>query len=299
MREIRLLTTQKCNYNCIMCHGEGLQEKKKDLLSPADFAFLFKVGKERMGMETTTLTGGEPLVRRDIITIAKNLYEEGAQTTLTTNGRLLSERVEIGGFLKKVNVSIHSMDREKYEGIVRIPGSFDRTMAGLRVFREANPDLPIVFNTTCILGVNSDKDSFLSLIGFAKDIGASIKNIELFPVSLPNAVRNEEVATILSGMGFKPNSLDLRRLQFTNGETSVVLTKIFCSEAKGKADPGVFCHAQNDLFVSPDGKAKPCRENPEEIDLLPPIKRRDTTALETGLRNAFDQIGKRCVYKKS
>ena len=76
-RELRFLVTQRCNYNCVFCHGEGLQSTKNDLLTPEDIRFLYSVGRECYGITTATLTGGEPLVRKDIIDIANGIVKTG------------------------------------------------------------------------------------------------------------------------------------------------------------------------------------------------------------------------------
>ena len=78
-RELRFLVTQACNYDCVFCHKEGLQSSKKALLFAEDYRYLFKVAKEHLGWTTTTLTGGEPLVRNDIENIIAELYKELSQ----------------------------------------------------------------------------------------------------------------------------------------------------------------------------------------------------------------------------
>lgn len=296
-KEIRLLVTQDCNFRCEMCHGEGLQTEKEATMSPHDFAFVFKVGKEKLGMDTTTLTGGEPLFRKDIVEIARLLHEEGAKITLTTNGRLLSERQEIGQYLSKINISIHSLDRAKYESLVRIPGSFDGAMESIKQFREQYPDLPIVINTTCIRGFNSEIEDFAKMIEFAKSINASIKVIELFPQDLPNAIKLAEIAETLSTLGFSTLSEEVRRYKLSDGQTDITLTRIFCSEALESGSPAEFCNSNNDLFLSPDGSAKPCRNDEMEIDLNPALKSKDEQELTLKLEEAFSCLGCRCVYQ--
>lgn len=103
-RELRFLVTQKCNYNCVFCHGEGLQSKKSDLLKPDDIRFLYSVGRDCFGVTTTTLTGGEPLIRTDIVDIAHELKKENCDITITTNGSLLERCMYIGNYIKCINL---------------------------------------------------------------------------------------------------------------------------------------------------------------------------------------------------
>ncbi len=279
-----------------MCHGEGLQTEKVDTMAPEDFAFVFRVGKDKFGMDTTTLTGGEPLYRRDVVEIAKLLHAEGAKITLTTNGRLLSKRMEIGKYLHKVNISIHSMDESKYEELVDVKGSFSGASESLRAFRKTYPELPIVINTTCIKGFNSESEDFAALISFAKSINASIKILELFPRDKPNTVKLEEITIQLKKFGFQPTSKDLRKFKLSDGETNITLTRIFCSEAIVSGEPASFCNLNNDLFISPDGLAKPCREDKMEIDLNPALKSRNVEDMAGIIEQAFSNIGSRCIY---
>lgn len=297
MKEMRLLLTQDCNYDCAMCHGEGLQTEKETTLSPEDFAFIFRVGKEQFGMDTTSLTGGEPLFRKDVVEIARQLHQEGAKITLTTNGRLLSSRLEIGKYLDKVNVSIHTMDEVKYEKLVRVKGSFHKALESVKAFRASYPDLPIVINTTCINGFNAEPENFAALIEFAKSINASIKVIELFPRDRPDTVKLEDIRELLDGLGFVDTSKELRKIRLSDGQTNIALARIFCSEAIQNGDPAGFCNTNNDLFVSPDGQAKPCRSDMMEIDFNPALKSRNEQDMVDIIRQAFSRIGSRCIYK--
>lgn len=101
-RDLRLIVTQKCCYQCLFCHGEGLQSVKTNSLNANDFGYLFEVSKKNFGIETVTLTGGEPLVRTDIIEIAKCLKNKGAKVTLTTNGSLFENNIKSENILKKL-----------------------------------------------------------------------------------------------------------------------------------------------------------------------------------------------------
>jgi hypothetical protein len=74
----------------------------------------------------------------------------------------------------------------------------------------------------------------------------------------------------------------------------VGLTKIFCASANDYDKPSYYCLANNDLFISPDGKIKPCRHNKEEIDILPEALDRDSKGLSSKLSLAFSMLGKDC-----
>lgn len=297
-RELRFVVTQKCNYDCTFCHGEGLQTPKEALLKPEDFRFIFAVGKKHFGLETTTLSGGEPLIRKDIVDIADELYHEGAIITLTTNGHLLEDRIYIGNYLKRVNVSIHSLKKEKYEVIVRRRNVFHKVIYGLRKLREKYPDVDIRINSTLVEGINSSEQDILDLIRFAERLDASIKYVELFPTTMKGFVPLGNVEEALKRNGFFSIPSQTRKVTLCNGFTEVNLTKIFCSAAEDHRDPDAFCQSNNDLFISPDGKIKPCRHNLKEVDILDSIRSMDEESLAQRIQKAFDLLGKDCIIGK-
>lgn len=298
LRELRFVATQKCNYDCTFCHGEGLQTIKENLLNPEDFRFIFAVGKKHFGMGTTTLSGGEPLVRKDIIDIAEGLYHEGAITTLTTNGYLLEDRIYIGNYIKRVNVSIHSLKKELYETIVQRKNVFHKVIYGVRKIREKYPDIEIRINSTLVNGVNSSERDILDLIKFAEKLDASIKYVELFPSTLDGFIPLGNIEEILKRNGFFSIPSQTRKVVLCNGNVEVSLTKIFCAAAESCGNPDTFCQDNNDLFVSPDGKIKPCRENLKEVGILDDVRDKDEDSLARKIKEAFDILGKDCIIKK-
>lgn len=299
-QEMRFLVTQSCNYQCTFCHKEGLQSQKEEKLSPTDYGFLFAVGKKYLGINSVTFTGGEPLFRRDIMDIANAVHSEGALITLTTNGFLLSHRKEIGKYLNKVNLSLHSLDPDKYESVVgQQKGALSMMMESVERFRNQYLNVAFVLNTAVVDGVNTDNEDYENLIRFSEQIGASVKFIELFPAQAESFVPLDDVRLRLSRLNFVPAQSTSRKTNFTNGVITASLTRILCSQAAMSENPGAFCHSNNDLFVSPDGSIKLCREKDQEINLYSAIVNQDTDSLVVRIQQAFDLLGKNCVYNDS
>ncbi|MDD3486755.1 MAG: radical SAM protein [Candidatus Moranbacteria bacterium] len=297
-RELRFIVAQKCNYDCTFCHGEGLQTPKEALLKPEDFRFIFNVGKKHFGLKTTTLSGGEPLIRKDIVDIADELYHEEAIITLTTNGYFLEDRIYIGNYIKRVNVSIHSLKKEKYELIVRRRNVFHKVIYGLLKLREKYPDVDIRINSTLVDGINSSERDILDLIRFAERLDASIKYVELFPAAMKGFVPLGNVEEFLKRNGFFSIPSQTRKVTLFNGFMEVNLTKIFCATAEDHNKPGAFCRNNNDLFISPDGRIKPCRNNLKEVDILDSVRSMDEESLVKKIKEAFDLLGKNCIISK-
>ncbi len=274
-QEFRFLVTQSCNYSCVFCHGEGLQSKKEALLTSDDYRFLFTVGKEVFKRDTTTLTGGEPLLRRDILRVVQTLRDQGALITLLTNGSLLHKNRDIGKFIERLNISVHTTNKDVYEAIVRKKNSFHRMVKGLFAFRDANPQVKIRLNATVVKGTNSQEQDIFSLLTFAEGLRASIKFVELFPPTHSEFVPVAQIEKAIVGAGFSKVPSETRKMLYTNGVTDASITKIFCAAALDFEDPAGFCLKSNDLFVSPDGKIKPCRFDEREVDVKKEVRARD------------------------
>lgn len=294
VQELRFLVTQRCTNECFFCHGEGLQTEKSDLMSAEDIGFVFNIARLYFGSEHTTLTGGEPLLRSDIIEIAAGLYRNLGKVTLTTNGVLLGDRMYIGNYLERLNVSIHSVNPEMYRTITKQPDVFHRVVYGLKQFRRCFPDMEIRINATLLRGYNSAEGDIDSILEFASRLNASVKFVELYPSVAKEFMSIEEVADYLLRRGFAPTISTTRKRNYSNGFIEVGLTKIFCASANDYYDQSAYCAANNDLFVSPDGKIKPCRHNPVEIDILPEAQNRDSKGLYRKLSTAFSLLGKNC-----
>jgi cyclic pyranopterin phosphate synthase len=276
------------------CHGEGLQAEKLAQMSAEDISFIFNVARINFGCQYTTLTGGEPLLRSDIIDIAARIYSNFGKITLTTNGVLLEEKIDIGNYLKRLNISLHSIDPTLYGIVTGRSDVFHKVVCGLEHFRRCFPDVEICINVTLLRSYNFTKDSIDALLNFASKLNASVKFIELYSSSLDEFVSIKEMESHLLLNGFVPAASTRRKKNYSKGSLMVGLTKIFCASANDYDKPSYYCLANNDLFISPDGKIKPCRHNKEEIDILPEALDRDSKGLSSKLSLAFSMLGKDC-----
>lgn len=299
LRKLRFIVTQKCNYKCVFCHGEGLQSTKDDLLTPEDIRFIYSVGRKSFGITTATLTGGEPLVRSDIVDIANELKKEFCNITITTNGSLLGRCMYVGNYIKCINVSIHTLKCKEYEEIVQRQNVFHQMIFNLKKFRATYPDVEICLNVALVEGVNSSEEELNDLINFAESIQASIKFIELFPPNSEGYVPLDYLRDFLVKKGFYKIPSLTRKDKYSNGLVVVGLIKIFCAKACEMNSPADYCNKNNDLFVSPDGKIKPCRKNRLEVDILEATKSRNFGEVEKGIEEAFNLLGKNCIYERS
>src|SRR5262252_6953770 len=181
---LRVSVTDRCDFRCVYCMPEHMTFlPKADVLSLEELDRLCSAFI-RKGVNKLRLTGGEPLVRRDVMKLFRALGSHigtgGLQElTVTTNGsqlgRFASELVDCG--VKRINVSVDTLDADKFRKITRW-GDLPKVLAGLEAAQEAG--LKIKINVVALRGVNEAE--IPSLISWAHDKGMDITLIETMPM---------------------------------------------------------------------------------------------------------------------
>jgi len=181
---LRVSVTDRCDFRCVYCMSENMAFlPKADLLTLEELdrlctAFIAK------GVRKLRLTGGEPLVRRGIMTLFSSLSRHLAagaldELTLTTNGSQLpkyaAELRDHG--VRRINVSLDTLDPDKFRAITRW-GELDKVLAGIDAAQAAG--LQIKINTVALKGVNQDE--FPALIEWAHGRGMDLTLIEVMPM---------------------------------------------------------------------------------------------------------------------
>src|ERR687884_594540 len=181
---LRVSVTDRCDFRCFYCMAEDMTFlPKAELLTLEELdrlcsAFIAK------GVRKLRLTGGEPLVRRNIMSLVRALsrhLDSGAldELTLTTNGSQLArhaaEPADCG--VRRINVPLDSLDAAKFRAITR-GGDLDRVMAGIDAAEDAG--LHVKLNVVALKGVNDDE--FDALIRFAHGRGMDLTLIETMPL---------------------------------------------------------------------------------------------------------------------
>ena len=181
---LRVSVTDRCDFRCVYCMSENMTFlPKAEILSLEELervagAFV------RLGVRKLRLTGGEPLVRRNVMSLFRGLsrhLESGDldELTLTTNGsqlqRFAPELADLG--VKRVNVSLDTLDPEKFAAITRW-GKIDKVMAGLAAAKAAG--LGVKINTVALKGVNDGE--LHDLVAWAGAEGFDLTFIEVMPL---------------------------------------------------------------------------------------------------------------------
>ena len=203
---LRVSVTDRCDFRCVYCMSEHMTFlPKRDLLTLEELDRLCSAFISR-GVRKLRITGGEPLVRKNILWLFRQLSRHLAsgsleELTLTTNGSQLSkyaaELRDCG--VRRINVSLDTLDPVKFKAITRW-GDFDQVMAGIDAAARAG--LEVKLNAVALKGVNDDELD--DLIRFAHGRGFDLTLIETMPMGDIDGDRTEQ---------YLPLSLVRARLQ--------------------------------------------------------------------------------------
>ena len=269
---LRVSVTDRCNERCFYCMPQGYHgwSCAQDRLS-ADEIVRVVSDAAALGIRKVRLTGGEPLVRKDIVEIATRIWEiPGIETLgISTNGTLLKP---VAGELKRagvrsINVSLDALDPEKYHAITG--GNLQPVLASLAAAREAGFE---IIKLNCVLLKGLNEEQFRPLADFAALHGHPLRFIELMPMAgefdfakhyLPvEAARrildpegNRLVADPDARLGHGPARY--WRDEATGARIGFI----------GAMTTPHFCASCNKLRLTSDGKIRPCLGREGEIDL--------------------------------
>ena len=182
-RDIRVSLTDRCNLRCTYCmpHDFAAWMPSEDLLTTDELMTILEVGIDA-GIDEVRLTGGEPLLRPDIVEIVAriNSLPNPPKLSLTTNGiRLaaLAQPLKDAG-LERVNVSLDTLSAERFKAMT-FRDRFDDVLKGIKSARDADLT-PIKINTVLMPGVNDDEA--VGLLKWALDEGLKLRFIEQMPL---------------------------------------------------------------------------------------------------------------------
>ena len=179
---VRISVTDRCDFRCVYCMSEEMTFlPRAQVLTLEELAMVARAFVE-LGVEKVRLTGGEPLVRRDIDSLVEQIggLPGLRDFAMTTNGASLpryASRLRDAG-LKRLNISLDSLDPQRFRQLTRT-GDLDRVIDGIRAAREAGFER-IKLNAVILKGRNDDE--VLDLVEFARNEGLDISFIEEMPL---------------------------------------------------------------------------------------------------------------------
>jgi GTP 3',8-cyclase len=197
IKSMRISITDKCNFRCTYCMpAEGLSwHKKAELLSYEEIERVARIAV-KIGIEQIRLTGGEPLVRRDVSVLIRLLRNIGElrSLSLTTNGLLLKQQAKVlaEAGLTRINVSLDSLVREKFAHMTR-RDQLDRVLEGLAELEHYPSICPIKVNAVAMRGFSEEE--VLDFACLARREAYIVRWIEFMPLDADQIWRREDILT--------------------------------------------------------------------------------------------------------
>jgi cyclic pyranopterin phosphate synthase len=185
IRDLRVSLTDRCNFRCFYClpHGEPPIAPKEEMLSYEEIEYVCEIFVS-LGIEKIRLTGGEPMMRRDIETIIEKLAQLKMRSlrdlALTTNGYFLPDRargLKAAG-LDRITISLDSLKRDVFKQMTGVD-VLDRVLSGIESAREAGLQ-PIKINAVIVRGHNEQE--VVDFAAFAREHDVKMRFIEFMPL---------------------------------------------------------------------------------------------------------------------
>lgn len=270
-RKLRLSVTDRCNFRCNFCMPPSpVWMPREELLTFDEMARIVRI-MASMGVEKVKITGGEPLVRRDIDKLVGLLARVPGvgSLTMTTNGYYLEEfasRLREAG-LSGVTVSIHSLKEERYERIVGRAGVFEKVLRGIEAAKKAQFD-PLKINVVITRGCNDDE--ILDFVELSRRSGIIVRFIEYMPFDGNNPWDRRRVVTGEEILAKIKTRYELVKKERSPGDTA--LNFIFADNTPGGVGiitsmSSPFCRDCDRIRVTADGKLIPCLFSKDSYDL--------------------------------
>lgn len=272
-RDLRISLTDRCSLRCTYCMPEqGLPWlAKPTLLTTAELVHLARIAVD-LGIEEVRLTGGEPLLRRDLVDVVAGIAALGVEVSMTTNALGLDKMADalVAAGLTRVNISLDTLDRETFRELAR-RDRLDDTLAGIAAAAAAGL-APLKLNTVLMRDINDHEAP--DLLAFALEHGYQLRFIEQMPLDAGHTWRRENMVTGEEVLARLRERFELTPLP---GRGSAPAEKFLVDG--GPATVGViasvtqpFCGACDRVRLTADGQVRNCLFATVETDLRTPLR---------------------------
>ena len=290
---LRVSVTDRCDFRCVYCMAEDMAFLPKaevltlEELDRAASAFV------RLGVRKLRLTGGEPLVRRNVMSLIRGLGRHLTtgdldELTLTTNGsqlgRYASELKAAG--VRRINVSLDTLDAAKFTAITRW-GKLDQVLDGLRAAKDVGLDIKI--NTVALKGVNDDE--FDRLIAWCGEQGFDQTLIEVMPMGeVGEGARLDQYLPLSVVRAKLRTKWTLEETDYRTGGPARYVTVRETGRRLGFITPLThnFCESCNRVRLTCTGTLYMCLGQQDAADLRAPLRASESDApLDAAIREAI------------
>ena len=274
---LRISVTDKCNLRCVYCMPEeGLPWLRRDQILSYEEIHAIVAAMAPLGLRRLRLTGGEPLVRKDLHHLVRLLASVPGITDLaiSTNGVLLGESAqalkEAGA--TRVNISLDSIRPERVDGLARREGTFYRVLAGLEAAERVGLT-PIKINTVLIRGRNDDEIEDFARLTLAHPW--HVRFIELMPTASNLELSADSFFSCQEALHRLRSLGELEPVDGPGGNGPATYVRL----PRARGTVGVitpmshsFCDRCNRLRLTADGQLRPCLFGDLQTNLRDPLR---------------------------
>ena len=267
---LRISVTQKCDKHCPYCHREG-ESNPSTLMTIDEIVHIVRIAIG-LGISRIKLTGGEPLLRKEIVEIIQRINElEGlSDLSMTTNGTHLknfAEDLKAAG-LKRVNVSLPTLDPEKYNKLMG--GNLKDALDGIQAAVEAGLQ-PVKLNMLVLKNVNENEVD--RMIAFARHNKTILQIIELEPINLSRTYYQiHHLVLDKIAQKLEKEAIDIRIREYMQNRMVYILPEVKV-ELVRPIENTKFCANCTRIRITSDGKLKPClMRTTDLVDILTPLR---------------------------
>ena len=280
---LRVSVTDRCDFRCVYCMAENMTFlPKADLLTLEELDRLCSAFVAK-GVRKLRLSGGEPLVRRGIMTLVQSLSRHLAsgaldELTLTTNGSQLTkyaDELKASG-VKRVNVSLDTLDADRFRAITRW-GELDKAIAGIDAAQAAG--LHVKINAVALKGVNEDE--LAALVEWAHGRGMDITIIEVMPLGDIGAERLAQYLPLSMVRARLAERFTLDEIDYRTGGPARYSRVRETGGRLGFITPMThnFCESCNRVRITCTGTLYMCLGQNDAADLRTPLRQSEANDL--------------------
>ena len=279
---VRVSVTDRCDFRCTYCMSEDMEFlPKKDVLSLEELDRLCNTFID-LGVKKLRITGGEPLVRKNIMQLFSNLGKKLGQgleeLTLTTNGSQLDRYAKdlFDNGVRRINVSLDSLEKNKFKKITRI-GDLDKVINGIMVAKKAG--LKIKINTVALKGINDNE--ILNLVNWCGENKFSLTFIEVMPMGEIGEKRADQYMPLTEVKSLIQTKYSLTEDSLRTGGPA---RYVHCHETDQKIGfitPHThnFCELCNRVRITCTGEMYMCLGQQDKADLKTPLRKSENDQL--------------------
>jgi len=279
---VRVSVTDRCDFRCTYCMSEDMEFlPKKDVLSLEELDRLCNAFID-LGVKKLRITGGEPLVRKNIMQLFSNLGKKLGQgleeLTLTTNGSQLDRYAKdlFDNGVRRINVSLDSLEKKKFKKITRI-GDLDKVINGIMVAKKAG--LKIKINAVALKGINDNE--ILNLVNWCGENKLALTFIEVMPMGEIGEKRADQYMPLTEVKSLIQTKYSLTEDSLRTGGPA---RYVHCHETDQKIGfitPHThnFCELCNRVRITCTGEMYMCLGQQDKADLKKPLRKSENDQL--------------------